>query len=391
MRAFLVGMSVGLLLLPGHGTASAAPTLNPGSITGNAHEQEVVANAAAQTLASTAKGVAIAIVKPGLGPDLSTTTTYYYGEADAATHRLVGPNTQFEIASETKTFTGALLAQALALGLVHIDDPVSNWVPPGTTVPSLGGQVITLRDLVTHRSGLTDDPWNLTGPDAKAHYDAEKLWTGVNGANLEFTPGEGWLYSDFAFGLLGTVLANIFMPNQAQPPFAQVVAQNLTGPLGMGSTVVELPTPNRAVGYDANGPAPYWNNTAALAGGGGLISTADDMATWVRTTLGIGLNPLARLLPTELDYLAPGKTAFTMGMAWQLFPHADGFPLPYAWKNGGSTGFSSATFLVPEKNWAVTILANGGDDEAASVAGLDIMRALARESFIPGTGSSFGS
>ncbi len=222
---------------------------------------DVVATAATTILSKDAKGVAIAIVKPGIGPNGSVTTTYYFGAADAATNRLVGPETQFEIASETKTFTAALLAQALAAGKVQIDDPVSKWVPEGTAVPSRDGQVITLRELVTHRSGLAADPPNLT-PN-KANYTVELLWAGLNNAQLQSTPGTTWLYSDWGFGLLGTVLSNILMPGHAQPPFKDVVAQNLAGPLGLASTAIETHTSNLAKGYDANGPAPYWDNTAA--------------------------------------------------------------------------------------------------------------------------------
>lgn len=396
MRAFVVATVVAACLLPGGGTATAAPTLNPGSTPGGSHEMDVVATAATTILSKDAKGVAIAIVKPGIGPNGSVTTTYYFGAADAATNRLVGPDTQFEIASETKTFTAALLAKALAEGKVQIDDPVSKWVPAGTTVPSKDGQVITLRDLVTHRSGLAADPPNLT-PN-KANYTVELLWAGLNNAQLQSTPGTTWLYSDWGFGLLGTVLSNILMPGHAQPPFKDVVAQNLAGPLGLASTAIETHTADLAKGYDANGPAPYWDNTAALAGGGGLISTINDMALWASTNLGIGVNPLAQLLPSTVQYQAGGQsgTDMTMGMAWQLYPHAVDFPVSYAFKNGGSTGFSSATFLVPSKKWAVTVLSNGGsinhpEDNVVSAAALKIMVALARESVLPGTGSSFGS
>jgi serine-type D-Ala-D-Ala carboxypeptidase/endopeptidase len=391
MRALVVAVVTALALLPGSvGPANAAPpTLNPGSEPGSAREHDLVTTAAEEILASTAKGVAIAIVKPGMGPDFAVTTTYYFGAADVAANRLVGPTTQFEIASETKTYTGALLAQALAAGLVQLDDPVSKWVPAPHTVPSLDGAVITLRDLATHRSGLADDPPNLGN---KADYTVEKLWEGLDNAQLLSKPGSTWLYSDWGFGLLGTVLANLFMPNQPQPPFGPVVTENLTAPLGLDSTLLEIPTPDRAVGYNENGPAPYWNNTAALAGGGGLLSNATDMADWCRATLGIGLDPLAFLLPTELLPLAKGEdNKDGMGMAWQLYPNAIDFPVPYAYKNGGSSGFSSATFLVPSTKWAITVLSNGHDDQAVSTAARKVMVELARESALPGTGSSFGS
>ena len=107
---------------------------------------------------------------------------------------------------------------------------------------------------------------------------------------------------------------------------------------------------------------------------------------------------MAGLLPTTTNFYADGHAPnMTMGLAWQRYPFAADFPLPYVFKNGGSTGFSSATIVVPDKKWAVTILCNGGalngstEGQAVQTAALEIMKALARESILPGSGSSFGS
>ena len=88
---------------------------------------------------------------------------------------------------------------------------------------------------------------------------------------LEFAPGSHWLYSDFGFGLLGTLMADKIIPGQEKPPFAAAVAREITDPLGMMGTVIETKATDLAVPYYLDGTrAPLWNNTGAIAGGGGL-------------------------------------------------------------------------------------------------------------------------
>ena len=386
--------------------ANVLPAANPGSVQGGTAESIAVAAAAKNIMDHSGPGVSIAIVKPDPAhPGQSITTSYHYGRADKANAVPVGPQTQFEIASETKTFTAALLAKRISDGQSQLSDLAQDYAH-GVTLPTQSGAAITLGDLVTHRSGLTDDPPNLDKPcvgrvtcNPKPLYDRDFLWHGLEtpGA-LYSSPGSAWLYSDFGFGTLGTLMADAFAPGQAEPAFGPVVAQELTGPLGMTSTELETDTPNLAQPYKDGLATDFWDNTAALAGGGGLISTASDMAKWAAATLGYGDSPLVPVLQSMLNPI-PGPTNpkqpdMTMGMAWQLYP-ASGQTPAYAFKNGGATGSTSATYLVPSKGWAVTVLNNGANMDFVSTATKQLMQVLAPTiptRVLGSTGSlSFGS
>lgn len=107
-------------------------------------------------------GMAIGVVAPD-GDGVLSTRTYVFGYADLATGRRVTPKTQFEIGSETKTFTAALLAQAVEDKLVTLSEPVQNVLP--TTVKAPDGVCpvtpyyhqslpFTFANLATHTSGL---------------------------------------------------------------------------------------------------------------------------------------------------------------------------------------------------------------------------------------------
>jgi CubicO group peptidase (beta-lactamase class C family) len=386
MRTLAVAVTVTAALTLFPGTAGAATAPNPGSVIGDTFELKHVETAADKILAGPATGVSIAIVKPG--PTGSRTTTYYFGEYQPG--KQVGPDTQFEIGSETKVFTGALLELAVRNGLVSLDDPVSTFIPAPHHAPTFpGARAMTLRDLATHRSGLPDIP---PGYNPKDEYTVEKLWEGLDNETLPTAPGATWLYSDWGFGLLGTILAEIFVPGQPEPQFAQAVRENLTGPLGMSATQIEEKTENLAIPYlEIDKSTDYWFNTAAMAGGGGLISNADDMATWAATTMGIGNSPLAQTLPNTLFPIADGKadTNMQMGMAWQLFSS----PYSYAYKDGATNGCTTVTYLVPESNWAVTILDNGNDAASDTVTermGRQLMDQLSQRTGL-GLGSSYTS
>ncbi len=245
----------------------------------------------------------------------------------------VTATTQFEIGSNTKTFTSALLSYMITQNKISLDDDLQAFAPTGTTVTSANGEQITIADLVTDEGGLPDDPPNLAG-DCTApctplqNYTEPLMWDAVTDP-IGLTPGANWQYSDFGNGLLGTVLANIYDPHQAAPPYNQALATLVTGPLGMSSTYLERATPQLATGYKylsgVQTRTKYWDNTGAMAGGGGLISDLDDMTTWVEAQSGFP-NADSSFLPQTTSPLADVTSQCTDDLCSPMhtFPDGDG-------------------------------------------------------------------
>lgn len=344
-----------------------------------------------------------------------------------------GPSIHWEMGSETKLFTALLLASMSPLeadgacaetAKVCLNDPISAHLP-AATVQKIGAEKagITLLQLATHTSGLPDDPPNLDAgcpvdPATGRHescsnwrqlYTDDLLWDGVAQAQLAFTPGESgqWLYSDLGFALLGLVLADVAEPGQAANPFASVVATELTGPLGLVDTGPEDDTdPLLAMGYqydvptgtgdgvgtgdgssgDASGvaatttpgtvpgtkvvPAPRWDNTNAFIAGGGFTTDIGDVNRFVAASLGYVSTPLDAALREMLAERTDGEGAdMKMGLAWQLMTES-WFPATYAFKNGGTYGFKSATVVVPSLGYGVTLLSNSPGDPDPVVTGI---------------------
>jgi serine-type D-Ala-D-Ala carboxypeptidase/endopeptidase len=116
-------------------------------------------------------------------------------------------DTVYEIGSITKTFTAALLAQAVLSGRVSLDTPVAQ-LPPEFKIPSRGGKELTLEHLGPQHSALPRLPFNMLAKDPTdphADYDAAKLKAFLAGYELPRDPGAGYEYSNLGFALLARV------------------------------------------------------------------------------------------------------------------------------------------------------------------------------------------
>ena len=216
-------------------------------------------------------------------------------------------DTHFRIASNTKTFTAALIVLLAQDGKLKFSDPVSDYVPD---VPD--GANITIAELLKMRTGL----FNYTGaPELSDLLDAHpaKAWTPSEvlaiafGHPPNFAPDTSFEYSNTNYALLGLVAEKA-----GGRPLAQQFQERLFGPVGLRQTSLPaiddtaIPAPY-SHGYMygdtiyalADDPYPaemqadiragtlkpvdYTNQNSSYAtAAGGAISTADDMATWIK-------------------------------------------------------------------------------------------------------------
>ncbi len=340
------------------------------------------------------EGLAAAIVMPKPGrPSKPSAMDFFMGDASLS-DPAVTATTQFEIGSVTKTFTGALLAYMISNDDISLTDLLQPFAMEGTIIASNGGHQITIGDLTTHEAGLPDDPANLgqacagiTTPNCNAlqHYGEPLLWQALAQPLARPSSREDWQYSNFAVGTLGTVLANIYDPRQLRPPYGAALANLVTGPLHMDATHLESPTaPELATGYQYNGatqmPQRPWDNTGAMAGGGGLISDLHDMTIWtggrdrLRTRTRSSCRTRSQVSQTITStctddvctaIAAETRNPFHMGdgTAWQLYGGASliyngGNLGTVAFKDGGTDGMGAVIVLAPEEHYGVVILSN---------------------------------
>jgi uncharacterized protein YbbC (DUF1343 family)/CubicO group peptidase (beta-lactamase class C family) len=226
-----------------------------------------------------------AVIEIGQGDNVVYRRAFGYRELQPRRSPMT-PDTIFDLASLTKPVaTTIAIMQLRESGELDLDAPVARYWP---RFASNGKEQITLRELMTHYSGL--------GPDL----DLKQEWTGYNAAMrmIEaqrpiYPPGARYQYSDINFEALGEVVRRI--SGLSLDVYCQT---HIFGPLGMADTGFRPPITRR----DRTAPTAYVNGklrwgevhdpTAARMGGvaghAGLFSTADDLAIFARMLLSGG-------------------------------------------------------------------------------------------------------
>jgi CubicO group peptidase (beta-lactamase class C family) len=138
------------------------------------------------------------------------------------------PATNYRLASMTKQFTAAAILLLAEDGRVSLDDPIRKWLPslPPAVTP------VTLRELLTHTSGLIDYE-DLIAPDATQQvHDADALHLLESQNRTYFAPGTSYRYSNSGYALLALIVARA-----CGSDFASFLRQRIFLPLGMRDTV----------------------------------------------------------------------------------------------------------------------------------------------------------
>ncbi len=318
---------------------------------GGPHQAAVAAQVKPFIDGEIASGVVIGLYDAG--------HTEVYGFGTGPGGKPPGAETLFEIGSVTKVYTSLLLADAIQRRELSIDSPVSELLPPGVTVPTRDKQVITLRHLVLHSSGLPRQPPAVAAhPEAQdpyAGYGEDALYADLVHTDLETTPGTKVLYSNYGAGLLGFALGR-----KIGGGYGHAVTDRVLVPLGLKDTYLGVPpaaAARRATGTDADLSAvPAWTYDA-MAGAGGLISTAHDQLALIAAEVeaaGGSKAPLrAAMHFTQEDQLEedpqhPGN----IGLGWQIDEKGR------YWHNGGTGGFHAFLGFDPQSKRGIVILAS---------------------------------
>jgi D-alanyl-D-alanine-carboxypeptidase/D-alanyl-D-alanine-endopeptidase len=292
-----------------------------------------------------------------LGPDGRRAFTVY-GRL-AADGPTPGADTIFEIGSITKVFTALVLADMVERGEVTFETPVSQLLP-GVAVPSRNGRAITLADLTTHTSGLPRLPTNLDATSLEnpyARYRAADLYAFLAGHALSRDPGAHWEYSNLGAGLLGHALSM-----KAGVSYEELLRRRVLTPLAMADTTITIAPGQRArmaTAHDGEGRPVAWWDFDALAGAGGVRSTAADMLTFAAAAMG-GDTPLEAAFARMTALRRPTGQAMTKQLAgWIAMPAADVELLAH---DGGTAGFRSALMIDVAGKRAAVAWINGSED-----------------------------
>jgi CubicO group peptidase (beta-lactamase class C family) len=228
-------------------------------------------------------GCAVAVVRAG-----EFVYKRAYGLADLERNIPLTTRSAFNIASDAKQFTAAVIAHLARSNRLSLDDSLRKHVPE---LP-VHYDPITIRQLVHHTSGIRDYPTLLAMaglPEVVSEFQFIRLM--VRQSALNFAPGSQFLYSNSGYAMLAVVVRRV-----TGKSLRQYANETLFEPLGMRDTRfqdnrTEL-IPNRVIPYSPTGQTFRIDGdmadnllppqAAAVVGDGGLFTTIDDFVGWAR-------------------------------------------------------------------------------------------------------------
>ena len=292
-------------------------------------------------------GLSLAVVRDG-----KLIKAAGYGVANLELNAPATPATVYEIGSITKQFTAQAIMLLVESRQLDLDDALGKYLDD---LPH-GWQALTLRQLLTHTSGLKDwEAANLLS--FRREYTAQEFIQLMSPFTLNFAPGERWSYTNTAYPLLGMVIERI-----SGKSYEVFVTERIFKLLGLNATRFNHPLdiiPHRAGGYieEANQlrkGEPL--RPGVLLPNGGIITTVLDLAKWERVFYTERLLKRASLeqmwTPVRLNNGGTFKAGFGLFM--------DTFRGHRLIQHNGSTagGFSSVFYSYPDDKLTVIVLCN---------------------------------
>jgi CubicO group peptidase (beta-lactamase class C family) len=338
-------------------------------------------------------GIAIAVVKDG-----KVVATQGFGVRKLGAPDKVDGKTLFEIASNSKAFTAAALAMLVDEGKLAWDDPVTKHLPDFQMYDAYVTHEMTVRDLLTHRSGLG------LGAGDLLWWPTTNFSTDEIIHKLRYIRPATSFRSSYAYDNLLYIVAGKIVAAKSGKTWGETIRERILRPVGMASTTTSL-LDNAGNPDVANAHSKINDKIAAVkampvpnaVGAVGINTNAEDIARWMNVLLaggriGTGADgkdvrlfsakqaremwtaqtpmrisePDPRLAGTRPNFLA-------YGLGFQL---RDWHGKLLAMHSGALQGFYSKVVLVPEAKLGIAILTNaesGGSLNALQYQLLDRM------------------
>lgn len=323
-------------------------------------EQDLLVHSAVKSFAekkSTA-GISIGILK---GKEVFQ---YGYGEIIKGTKAIPDSNSIFEIGSITKTFTAALMINLLTDFNLTVDEPVNNLLPNSIPLLIRNNKKITVRHLLNHTSGLPRLPAdfnnNADNNNPYKDYDSTRLYNSLKTETLKNDPGDKVEYSN-----LGMALAGLIIERKSGKSYNEYLKSQLLDPLQLQRTSgAHSFTSNMARGYTEKGKETSYWDLNAFQGAGGIKSDVADLLRYAKAIIYSDKSTKAKVFQQVKEITYSGSD-YKLGYAWFYLKINGKECLVH---DGGTGGFRSFIYILPEKELALVILSNNGSDNVAVVA-----------------------
>lgn len=306
----------------------------------------------------------------------------------------VTPDTRFAIASTTKAFTTASIALLVAEGKMKWDDPVSKHLPGFRLSDPLANELVTMRDIVSHRTGLSrnDALWYNT------LWTREEILQRISEVPLSRSFRSAYQYQNIMFLAAGEAVAR-----RAGARWEDFVASRILEPLGMNNTgfspadaqaAPDVATPHiKRKGVIVEVP---WKDITNIGPAGSMNSSVRDLARWTTLHLNKGMFEGRRIISekeieethtpqtvihedAQARELNPDSHLNVYGLGWRLQDYRGRFLISHG---GAIDGFRAQVAFLPDEKWGLVVLTNLGQTtmaDALRFALIDILLDLPRK------------
>jgi CubicO group peptidase (beta-lactamase class C family) len=313
-------------------------------------------------------GIAVGIVKDG-----ELVYAKGFGVSERNGGEPVTPSTVFQLSSIAKTFTSTAILQLVEQGKIDLDAPATKYLPYFALADGREDE-ITVRQLLTHTSGLPDTDWTNPAVYGEARFDDAALEDQVRSAqevSLLSDPGTLFEYSGLGYEVLGDIIAKV-----SGQTYEAYVAEHVFAPLGMQHSTLLLADVDPGALAKPHVPGddgqvvvsdvfPY---TRSYGPDSTLYSNVEDMAAYAIAALNRGaVGQPAVLAPESYDAAWQIYTATALpppddnyGFGWML-GERDGEPV--VGHAGIDIGYNSFLAMLPAQSAAVIVMTNFNDME----------------------------
>jgi CubicO group peptidase (beta-lactamase class C family) len=276
----------------------------------------------------------------------------YFGTANRAKNIDLSPESAGQLASTSKTFTGAAILYLHQQKYLNIDDPVKDYLP---TFPY---PTVTIKMLLDHRAGLPDyTHWGAPIVNPKVPMTNKQMLDifAKRKFPLEFKPNSRFKYSNSNYATLALIIEAVTDLN-----YREFMKKYIFDPLGMKNSFVFDPAkglPEKAtISYKYNWAVEPVTFADGVYGDKGIYSTVQDMYKWDQSLY------QNKFLSNETLELAYGPCSFekagmkNYGLGWRMLCYPNGDKVIYhnGWWHGNNTVF----YRFIKDNFTIIILGN---------------------------------
>jgi CubicO group peptidase (beta-lactamase class C family) len=329
-------------------------------------------------------GAALALIKDG-----KVILEKGYGFRDLTAQAAVTTTTLFNIGSISKSFTALGIAQLVDRHQVDLDAPVVQYLPALHLRDPQATQMVTLRRLLSHTSGLpADEKWPAEVPQTR-----EELVGEFASMPITAPPGTRFQYCSRCIVLAAYVLERVIGQTWETYTRAQIfeplgMATASFGPAGL-EQVTDRALPYHHVAILSQVPV-RWGRLrylGPLAPGGGINASIDEMARYALLQLGDGTFSGHQLVSAQ-TMAELHRPEIAVDTNWSPTAHTEDLHYALGWftadrhgvhiisHNGVNPGFRATIVLVPSAKAGVVILTNGESDHFVDAAAWSLTRQL---------------